>query len=213
MDKEKAYQRFIQSIGYLKDNGKIHKQQDIAVAIGISKSYMSDVMKDRGGKFSEDFLSRFAAAYSDYINEDWLLTGAGDMAKPEKQMHPFLEAKAAAGFLGGGSIAETGDDLRDLNSFFPDYNFMIKVQGSSMEPIIYDGDVLICRSLTDSLNPPENRVCVIDTKEDVLVKEIAGTEDGYLILHSYNPKVPDQRVEFSAINGIALVVGSLRPNM
>lgn len=212
--KETEYlNRLTQAIEFLRNKGQARTHEEIASLMAKPRPNVSAAIKGDPKRLTDGFLRRFAKVYSDYINEDWLLSGDGEMAKREKQMHPFLEAKAAAGFLGGVSIPETGDDMRDLNSFFPDYNFMIKVQGSSMEPAIYDGDVLICRILTDSLNPPENRVCVIDTKEDVLVKEIAGTKDGCLILHSYNPRYPDQRVEFSSINGIALVVGSLRTNM
>lgn len=213
MDKDSAFARFKQSIEYLNTKGQALKDQEIADLSGLKRPHVTAMRNGDYVRLTEGNLRKFAAAYSGYINEDWLLNEDGEMAKPEKQMRPFLEANAAAGFLGSGSIPETGDNLRDLNSFFPDYSFMIKVQGSSMEPDIYDGDVLICRSLTDSLNPPVNKVCVIDTKENVLVKEITGSEDGCLILHSFNPKYPDQRVEFSSINGIALVVGALRPSM
>ena len=210
MDKEQTYYRFQQSIDYLKDNGKIHKQQDIAVAIGVSKSYMSDVMKDRGGKFSEDFLHRFATAYSDYINEDWLLTGEGQMAKPLRELRPHIQAKAAAGFMSGISEGEYGDNMRPMIPGIPDYDFSITAYGKSMEPRIEDNDILACRIVTDSLNPPVGKICVIDSKDGAAVKVIRDVEEDCLVLHSLNPEYRDYRVNFSDLNQIAVVVGSVR---
>ncbi|WP_421021576.1 hypothetical protein, partial [Klebsiella pneumoniae] len=89
------------------------------------KQYFSDAKRDRGGKFSEDFLKRFAAAYSDYIDEHWLLTGEGEMAVPDGSLKPHFEAKAAAGFLDGISKGEYSGELKAAVSYLPDYDFSI----------------------------------------------------------------------------------------
>lgn len=212
MDKNEAYTRFRQAIDYLKDKGQVHKQQDIADAIGISKSYLSDVMKDRGGKFSETFLKRFASTYSDYINSEWLIHGYGLMSPPSKNQRPHLDARASAGFMAAVSQAEMVDeaDLAELNDFTGEYDFTIEVSGESMSPDFQPGDIVLARLLRDSSRPPVGRICILDTMDGALLKEVAGIKGNALVLHSLNPDYEDFEVEFQSILRIALVVASVR---
>ena len=208
--KEEYLNRLIQSIAYLKDHGKARTHKEIAATINKTRPNVSAAIKGNPRYLTRGFLKRFAAAYKDYIKEEWLLDGVGEMVVPDVRLHPFFESKAAAGFLSGDSLQEKGENLRELDSFLPFYNFMIEVDGRSMEPLIFPGDILICRQLVDSLNPPIGKICVIDTNDAPIVKEVTGYDEEALLAHSLNLEYPDLRIEFSSINGIALVVGSLR---
>lgn len=235
MDKAEALNRLNQAIDYLKDNGKVHRQQDIADALGMNKSYLSYALKGKDRYFTEGFLSRFAAAYSDDINEKWLLTGEGTMSKkiifsipanlenvyaelarrvidsnlPYKYK-PHISAKASAGFMSGLAEGEYGNDMRTPISFLPDYDFTIEVQGDSMMPKYVEGDILACRTWYDRLVPPVGKICVIDSKEGAVVKEIRRVNEDSITLHSINPKYKDYNLDFESINQIAVVVGFLR---
>ena len=213
MDKSSAHIRLLQAIDYLKDNGLARKHEDIAEAAKISRPNISAAIKGNPRYITEGNLRKFAAAYSDYINEDWLLTGEGEMAVPDKNLRPHFEAKAAAGFMGGVSEGEYGNDMCPMIPFFSDYDFTIEVQGESMLPDYKEGDVLACRIAKDRLNPPIGKVCVIDSKEGAAVKEIADVTDSAVVCHSFNPdpKYKDYEIEFDNINQIAVVVGTLRP--
>ncbi|MBD5302287.1 MAG: LexA family transcriptional regulator [Bacteroides sp.] len=210
MEKELVFARFKKAIDYLKDNGKIHKQQDIADAIGISKAYMSDVMRDRGGKFSKDFIHRFSMAYSGYISEEWLLTGNGEMIIPDDSLKPHYDAKASAGFMDGLSEGKMPAEFRAIATPMLNYDFSIDTSGNSMMPRIENGDTLLCKISDDRLNPPLGKICVIDTMDGAVVKEITDVGETSLTLHSLNPDYEDYEIELTSINRIAEVVGLLR---
>lgn len=206
---EAAFTRLNQAIEYLKDNGKIHKQQDIADALGMAKTHLSVAL--RGGKyFTEGFLKRFAKAYSDFISEDWLLTGEGRMEAPDKSMRPHVEAKAAAGFMGGVASGEYECEMRAPIVGVTDYDFTIDVEGDSMTPAILEGDCLACSIDNDTLNPPVGKICVVDTRDGAVVKVIAAVSCNSITLHSINPDYEDYKVAHSEINRIARVVGLVR---
>lgn len=202
--------RVHQAIDYLKDIGKIHKQQDIADALGMGKARISESLKGKEGKFTDFFVKSFAAAYSDYIDEHWLLTGEGEMAVPDGSLKPHFEAKAAAGFLDGISKGEYSGELKAAVSYLPDYDFSIYAEGDSMMPRIESGDILACRMETDRLNIPLKKICVIDTKNGVLVKVLAAHDDETVTLHSLNPRYPDTAIPADDILNIATVVGIVR---
>lgn len=89
--------RLRQAIDYLKDNGVIHKQQDIADALHISKSGVSQMLKGSGGYSIEQTARRFAHAYP-HISVDWLLTGEGAMVLPDTHtQRPHYNGHVAAG--------------------------------------------------------------------------------------------------------------------
>ncbi len=211
MDKERALARLRQSIDYLKDNGKARKHEEIAKLTGISRPHVSAAINGDFSRITEKNLRRFAAAYSDYINENWLLTGEGEMEVPDKTMRPHFDAKASAGFMCGVGEAETGT-LRPRIPGMKDYDFTIEADGNSMLPRIVSGDLLVCRKADDRANPPIGKICVIDGKDGAAVKVIASANDDSetVTLHSLNPDYPDYDVEFSDILDIAEVVGLVR---
>lgn len=210
MSNEYAHIRLLQAIGYLKDNGAIHKQQDIADALGMGKARISEALKGKEGKFTTGFIKRFAAAYSDYINEEWLLTGDGEMAVPDKSLRPHIGVKVSAGFMAGLGENDKGDDLHNKIPFLSDYDFTIITDGQSMLPDIDDGDILACRIAQDRANPPIGKICVIDSKEGAAVKVIKEVSNSSIVLHSLNPDYKDYKVAVSDINRIAVVVGVIK---
>lgn len=203
----RSFARLHQVIDYLKDIGKIHKQQDIVDALGIAKSNLSMALKGNERYLTEGFLKRFAAAYSDYINEDWLLTGEGQMEVPDKTLRPHVGVKAAAGFMTGIADADAGNETLPKIPFIPDYDFTITADGDSMMPKIESGDILACRFADDRVNPPIGKICVIDSKDGAAVKVLKAANGSELTLHSLNPAYKDYPVPTSDINRIAVVVG------
>lgn len=211
MDKESAHQRLLQAIDYLKDKGMARKHEDIADLCGIPRPNITAAINGNVRYVTKGNLEKFAKAYSDYIDESWLLTGEGQMAKPDKSMRPHYDAKACAGFMCDVSVAETGT-LQPRIPGMKEYDFTIGAHGESMMPLIEDGDLLVCRKSEDSANPPIGKICVIDGKDGIVVKVIAEANEYGLVLHSLNPdpKYHDYPVEYSAINGVAEVVGLVR---
>lgn len=211
MDKDSAFARFRQSFDYLKDSGVLHKQSDLCDALGVGRSHVSEFYNGKEKYFTEGNVRKFAAAYSDYINCEWLLTGEGEMVVPDKTMRPHFDAKACAGFMYGVAEGEVGT-MRPHIPAMRDYDFTIEAEGDSMMPRIESGDLLVCRKSEDRANPPIGKICVVDGKDGAVVKVIdsVDNEAGTVTLHSLNPAYSDYNVPFSDILDIAEVVGLVR---
>lgn len=156
-------------------------------------------------------LERVADTFPDILNRDYLLTGQGDVAAPDRSMRPHFEATARAGFMTGLSNPETGS-LRPRNPDMADYDFTIRAEGDSMTPDIKSGDILYCRHSRDRANPPLHKVCVIDTKDGPVVKLLthATSDTDTVTLHSLNPAYADRPIPTDDILDIARVVGLTR---
>lgn len=211
MDKISAHKRLLQAIDYLKDSGMARKHEDIAELCGLPRPNISAAINGNPRYVTEGNLRKFAAAYSDYISEEWLLTGEGEMAVPDKTMRPHFEAKACAGFMYGVAEGEVGT-MRPHIPGMRDYDFTIEAEGDSMMPRIESGDLLVCRKSEDRANPPIGKICVVDSKDGAVVKVIdsVDNEAGTVTLHSLNPAYNDYNVPFSDILDIAEVVGLVR---
>lgn len=208
---DSLHQRLLKTFEYLKDTGVLHNQTQFAEAISKTKSQMSDAFRDRPKYCTLGLMKAIADAFPDVLNRDYLLTGEGEIAAPDKTMRPHYKATAAAGFMSGMSEGETGT-MRPHIPGMKEYDFTIEAEGESMMPEIEDGDLLVCRKSEDRANPPIGKICVIDSKDGAAVKVIASADDGNITLHSLNPdpKYRDYPVEYTSINGIAEVIGFVR---
>lgn len=208
---DSLHQRLQNAYGYLLDRGIVHSQTQFAEAIGKRVQQVNDAFQDRPKRCTLGLMTAIANAFPDVLKRDYLLTGEGEVAAPDKSMRPHYDAKAAAGFMLGLSEAETGT-LRPHIPGMRDYDFTIRAEGDSMMPRIESGDLLVCRKSEGRANPPIGKICVIDGKDGVVVKVIAEANEYGLVLRSLNPdpKYRDYPVDHSVINGIAEVVGLVR---
>lgn len=237
MDKNSAFARFRQSFDYLKDSGVLHKQSDLCNALGIGRSHVSEFYNGKEKYFTEGNVRRYAAAYSDYISEEWLLTGEGRMEKkltfevPSDMMDSYLslankiindrgslrphipadKAVVAAGFVGSaiGSVREGECEVRPMMVPLPWYDFTIEVSGDSMEPTLRSGDTIACEWLHDSTEFVHNRIYVLDTAEGAVVKRVE-RKGNTLHCHSDNLEYPDFDVPVDIVLRSARVVGLVR---
>ena len=169
--------RLHQAIDYLKDNGVIHKQQDIADALHISKSGVSQMLNGAGGYSIEQTARRFAHAYP-RISVDWLLTGEGAMVLPDTHtQRPHYNGHVAAGAWDIEPQPVITDTWRDILDIAPEYDFTATATGDSMLPLIHDGDTLYCRRLYrgDPLCP--RSVYLFATPSGTLVKQLYSHTD------------------------------------
>lgn len=210
MERDYVHRRLAQALDYLRDNGRALNQDEIATLIGSSRPNVCKAIKGDTRYLTEGFLRRFASAYSDYINAEWLIDGVGEMAVPGPQMRPHLaDITAAAGFLDGVDAPDS-IEMMDASSFIPEYDFTITAEGNSMAPDIHSGDILFCRMLSDSANPPIGQICVIVSGEGTVVKRVDGATVDGVRLHSINPDYSDIIVSASAISHVARVVAITR---
>lgn len=208
-----AFARIHKAIDYLKDKGIIHKQRDIVEMLNGNESNITQALKGNARYLTKPFLRRFAKAYSEFISEDWLVDEKGKMEVPDKNLRPHYDAQAAAGFLDGISEGKMSAEFRAMAIPTLNYDFSIDVRGDSMSPKIEDGDTLLCRKSNDRLNLPIGKICLLDTKEGFVVKEILKVGEESITIHSINPAYADREIEFSNILGVAEVVGLIRTSL
>lgn len=210
MDKSKIREILTQSFDYLRNIGVLHTRQEFAEAVGVTPQAMSSALNGTERRLTMGLLKKVASVFSDYINEEWLLEGKGEMAKASKDMRPHYDAKASAGFMDGISEGKMSAEFRAMAVPLNPYDFSIDVGGDSMYPKIEPGDTLMCRVSIDRQNPPIGKICVINTKDGTVVKVIKSVSDFTMTLHSLNPKYHDYEIDLNTILGIAEVTGLVR---
>ena len=215
MDKDQAFARLNQAVEYLKNKGQARVQNDMAALMGVRQPHLAAALNGDYKRLTEGFLRKFAAAYSDYINEDWLLDGKGQMEKADrKSTRPHIpadKAVVAAGFVGSaiGSVQESECEVRPVIAPLPWYDFTIEVSGDSMEPTLCSGDTIACEWLHDSTEFVRNRIYVLDTAEGAVVKRVE-RKGNTLHCHSDNLEYPDFDVPVDIVLRSARVVGLVR---
>lgn len=210
IDRPLLSQRLKESYDYLKSIGEVHTITEFAERIGKKQSGISNALACRGRVMTLGLLERVADAFPDVLNRDYLLKGEGELVKPDRQLRPHFDIGARAGFMDGISEGVVQADMREAVAGVSDYDFSIEVSGDSMMPRIEDGDTLLCRMVTDRMNLPLGKICVVDSKDGVVVKVVESAEKGLITLHSLNPSYRDYEIEYDTVNQIAEVVGMIR---
>lgn len=117
---------------------------------------------------------------------------------PSFQQRPFFDAPAvSAGFPNPAeNEIEKPLSLDELLIGRPSSTFFLRLQGSSMEPTIPDGSILV---VDRSVQPRNGRIVVVSVDDQFLVKELVVQSDGRKpYLRSHNRDYPDIVVEESA---------------
>ncbi len=210
---EEILLRLHQSIDYLKDIGKIHKQQDIADAMGMGKARVSEALKGKEGKFTDHFINSYWETYKDYINKDWLLTGEGRMEAVDKSLKPHYPASVSAGVLSGEitNVKDTDVEYEPIIKRMPQYDYTIDVRGHSMEPTYSDNGIVACRKLYNKEDIKPGRAYVIATKEGAVLKRIVSQTLTTIRVVSDNPdpKYKPYSIDKDLILSIDEVVGAV----
>ena len=210
-----TFTRLKQSIDFMRYMGVHCGHDDIARKLGRNRVNVTKAINGDSRYLTRSFLRSFAAAYSDYINEDWLLDGKGQMEKADrKSTRPHIpadKAVVAAGFVGSaiGSVQESECEVRPVMAPFPWYDFTIEVSGDSMEPTLCSGDTIACEWLHDSTEFVHNRIYVLDTADGAVVKRVE-RKGNTLHCHSDNSEYPDFDVPADIVLRSARVVGLVR---
>lgn len=213
MSNENAHKRLTQAIEYLRNNGKARTHQEIADLMGARQPHISSAINGDPKRLTKGFLKRFAAAYSEYINAEYLIDGTGPMERPAKHTRPHIPMSVAAGPTGVAitTVAESDVEHHSIIDSMPSYDFTIGVMGDSMLPILSDGDTVACRRLESSDQIKPEALYVVETTDGAVVKQISCVTTDALTLHSLNPAFADYTIAPTSVLSISRVVGLIRP--
>ena len=213
MDKEAAFIRFHKALDYLKERRIIVRQIEIADVLGMGEDKVSSALKNKDRRFTSGFLKRFADAYSDYINPDWLIRGEGRMEMPGKSTRPHYPAEVSAGTLTGEvqAVSDYEVEYEPVIRRFPAYDFTIDVSGHSMEPTYWDEDIVACRRIYNFESIRTGKAYVIVTEDGAVLKRILSKTLSSIRVASDNPapKYKPYNINTESILSIYEVVGSI----
>lgn len=220
-------ERLKMAINYLRMEGVIAKDKDVADKMNASAANLSRALNGDKKALTESFMSRFNDAFGSIFDIDWLLYEENTMLDPnadvsgrrigseqKTETRPRLPFKALSG---GGLRAYYAGVLREeceeksIVHQFPPYQFTVYVDTNDMSPYLNVGDVVACTEV-----PIDfiiwGRVYVIDTNGGAMIRNVFEVEgDSRKIrLSAVNQQYPDFCIDKDKVNGIYKAVGSLR---
>lgn len=194
------------------------KPSTFAKFIGVAPSTISTWLARN--TFDYDLLF----AKCEELNAEWLLTGRGEMLKPDLEQNniipttlaevgiPLLPIDAWAGLFKGEQTVTLAECDHFIVPAFKNADFLIPVRGDSMVPRYYSGDLVACKHLPLSdIFFQWGKVYVLDTNQGALIKEVRQGSSAHTIkLVSENPKYEPFEIPRECIYNIAIVQGLIR---
>lgn len=170
------------------------KATELSEKTGIAKSSLSEYIN---GKYEAKQDGVFLLARALNVNEAWLMgldvPMERDINKNEmnyKQAFPLLgTVKAGYNYLASENII--GYVNLDRNIPNPEEYFALKVTGDSMQPVLYDDDIVIVHSQND-VESGQIGIILIDG-EEATVKKIIKHEDNIELI-SFNSYYPSKKL-------------------
>lgn len=189
-------------------------QVEVAERLGVTKAYINAIFTGRsniGKKVADKIEKEFG------ISAAWLLTGKGNYLLDDFQKGtigiPLVPIDAVGGALSGTDAQFTKYDCEQyIVPIFKGADFLIRVQGDSMQPKYTAGDIVACKIVPlDKLWFQWGKTYVLDTRQGALIKRLEPSgSDGFISIHSYNEAYKPFDLPVEEINGVALVVGTIR---
>lgn len=195
--------RLKQAYSYLRDNGKVHTQKDLAQAIGGKEPHLSAAMKGDKTRLTLGLMESIWRAYP-FFNLHWLqgadvemlVENNGEMKeKPSCKKVPVYDAETTGGAEGlVSSSTETADFVGYINSgswFENKETAVIRHVGNSMTEFPDGCWLAVRRVLNPNLLVP-GKSYVVETEEFRITKRIQrGSKKGYIKLYSTNKEKYD----------------------
>ena len=203
-------------------------QKRFEEAVGLSNGYLNSLRKSPTATKLQSIIDTFPD-----LNQQWLLTGEGNMLKENSNAKPFtpharagiplVSQYAYAGYLGGYGDPEYVGTLPTID-FTPDREMTgnwlaFEVKGDSMDngskESYVEGEIVICREVEpeywrDSRLFINKRDFVIVHEEGILIKRITehNLDTHTITIHSLNPMYPDRTLNLEHVHQIFSIVES-----
>nr|DAR77679.1 MAG TPA: putative transcriptional regulator [Caudoviricetes sp.] len=159
--------RLKEAFEFLRSNGKVHTQKDLAVQMGATRPNVSGAFKGDPKILTDNFIKRFNNAFDDIFNLNWLLDGEGEMLndttnsntqiKVTYEDRPRISHTSGrpyynVDFIGGFDLVLNDQTIvPEYNIDFAPYNqdgvVWCNITGNSMQPKISHGDIIAIKEV------------------------------------------------------------------
>jgi phage repressor protein C with HTH and peptisase S24 domain len=196
-------------------------QQEFARRLGVSPQQVTNY---KSRSISRGAIRNIERAFPN-VNPNWLLGTETNMFLETHEMTNNNIVERKEGQIPLIPINAIGVALSYADYSYKDYDiswykipsfsksdFMIRVEGDSMEPKFLRGDIVACNQipLTD-LWFQWGKVYLVNTIQGALIKHIEkGSDDDHILLVSDNPSYKPFEISKKELKGVAIVNGLIR---
>jgi SOS-response transcriptional repressor LexA len=181
-------------------------QEEMAKKLGISRD--SIVKYERGDNIpSQKFLKLLK--YELEVNPEWILRGKGEMflKKPTTE-NPKMNVKfiPIIGYISAGLPENTESDVLDWIPIPPMSlgDFAMIVDGTSMEPFIPKGSIVIVRRISSIAEVKNGDIVIVNIENEYAIKRFY-IEDGKIILKSENKQFKDIVIDIKSLREVSII--------
>ena len=221
-------ERFGKAINYLRMQGVIAKNEDVATRMGADPSNVSRSIKGTGNYPSDSFLRRFNQSFDNIFSYQWLCLGEGQMLNDEAQTEllsqrlgrtasvglsdevysiPLLPVYAQGGSLNDFIVSVKESDCEWIISPIKGVDYAITVSGESMSPEYPSGSQVLIKKINERAFIDWGRVYVLDTCNGTVIKQLFPSEKPDKVLcKSINPEYPSFEVSMEDVDGVYRVL-------
>ncbi len=191
-----------------------YSQTHVANILFISQAAYSLIESSQNG-IVVDHIIKLSKLYN--VTTDFILTGENNMIRISRETGflPLLRTTAHAGFLKNLG----NDDFFDVKDWFriPGYDptneqTLFEVEGESMSPTIFPGDILICQVHNNVDHVLDGSAVVIITVEGIVVKRLRrDSSSEYLLVENDNPDIRDEtkRIKKQEVKQLLMIRGKI----
>lgn len=206
-------ERFGKAINYLRMQGVIAKNEDVATRMGADPSNVSRSIKGTGNYPSDSFLRRFNQSFDNIFSIQWLCLGEGQMlneethaeianqhiaSTPNINIAERARTKTAVPYYGDLQVSAGEKSLATVVSSqkpsgcidipgMPKSIGAFPVIGCSMEPNIKSGDIVMIAEVDSWEKVDPDKIYMIITNEERMIKHLCVDEDDSSILWCISP--------------------------
>lgn len=209
---------------YLRNNGKVHTQQNVADIMGVKKENVSRAFNGNERYLTLGFITRFNNAFGNIFNIDWIIKEQGDMLiSGNKITVPQISYTKGVpyynvDFIGGFDIVLNDQTINpEYLIDFQKYNeatCWCNVSGHSMEPEITHGDIIALKKIEDKSFLPLGEVYAIVTTNGMrTIKRLGPSNDPKcytLVPTNKSPEYGIQELPKDMIEHIFQVLGCMK---
>lgn len=209
---------------YLRNNGKVHTQQNVADIMGVKKENVSRAFNGNERYLTLGFITRFNNAFGNIFNIDWIIKEQGDMLiSGNKITVPQISYTKGVpyynvDFIGGFDIVLNDQTTNpEYLIDFQKYNeatCWCNVSGHSMEPEINNGDIIALKKIEDFSFLPLGEVYAIVTTNGMrTIKRLGPSQNPEcytLVPTNKSPEYGIQELPKDMIEHIFQVLGCMK---